>query len=88
MLSSYHPCHWTSLAMTSQDNIYNLFNEIHQDLKYILDKYNSSKLSKTDNAKLQQIVKQLQLLRIEINRTLDTQRQSKEQQNLSQYFNN
>jgi hypothetical protein len=74
--------------MTSQDNIYNLFNEIHQDLKYILDKYNSSKLSKTDNAKLQQIVKQLQLLRIEINRTLDTQRQSKEQQNLSQYFNN
>ena len=74
--------------MTSQDNIYNLFNEIHQDLKYILDKYNSSKLSKTDNAKLQQIVKQLQQLRIEINRVLNTQQQSKEQQNLSQYFNN
>ena len=74
--------------MNSQDNVYNLFNEIHQDLKYVLDKYNNSKLSKTDNAKLQQIVKQIQQLRMEINRLLDKQRQSKQQQNLSQYFNN
>ena len=74
--------------MNTEDNIYNMFNEIHQDLKYVLDKYNNSKLSKTDNAKLQQIVKQIQQLRMEINRLLDKQRQSKEQQNLSQYFNN
>ena len=74
--------------MNSQDNVYNLFNEIHQDLKYVLDKYNNSKISKTDNAKLQQIVKQIQQLRMEINRLLDKQRQSKQQQNLSQYFNN
>lgn len=74
--------------MNSQNNVYNLFNEIHQDLKYVLDKYNNSKLSKTDNAKLQQIVKQIQQLRMEINRLLDKQRQSKQQQNLSQYFNN
>jgi len=74
--------------MNDEDNVYNLFNEIHQDLKYVLDKYNNSKLSKTDNAKLQKIVGQIQQLRMEINRLLDKQQQSKQQQNLSQYFNN
>ena len=74
--------------MNAEDSIYHMFNEIHQDLKYVLDKYNNSKLSKTDNAKLQQIVKQIQKLRIEISKTLEAQRKNKKQQNLSQYFNN
>ena len=74
--------------MNAEDSIYNMFSEIHQDLKYVLDKYNNSKLSKTDNAKLQQIVKQIQKLRIEINKTLEMQRKNKKQQNLRQYFSN
>ena len=74
--------------MNAEDSIYNMFSEIHQDLKYVLDKYNNSKLSKTDNDKLQQIVKQIQKLRIEINKTLEMQRKNKKQQNLRQYFSN
>tara|TARA_Y100000114_G_scaffold82616_1_gene76275 strand:- start:6 stop:230 length:225 start_codon:yes stop_codon:yes gene_type:complete len=74
--------------MNAEDSIYNMFSEIHQDLKYVLDKYNNSKLSKTDNAKLQQIVKQIQDLRIKINKTLEMQRKNKKQQNLRQYFSN